>query len=111
MKKKLVESLKKNVKKYAKYAVMFAFLMFIRCQPVLAASDATSAITGKFDVFFTLLCAVVQGVGSVILLWHAFEFGASLQSQEGGGAVSRSLRGVGGAFVMLIAPTLAKAFL
>ena len=50
MKKTLVESLKKNVKKYANYAAMFGILMLMSGQPVLA-TDATSAIIRKISEF------------------------------------------------------------
>ena len=39
----------------------------------------------------------------------AFEFGASMQAQEGGGAITRSLKGIGGALVMLVAPVITTA--
>ena len=72
-------------------------------------ADATAAINAKFEILWTLISAVVQSVGGVILLWHAFEFGASMQAQEGGGAITRSLKGVGGALVMLVAPVITTA--
>ena len=103
MKKTLVESLKKNVKKYANYAAMFGILMLMSGQPVLA-TDATSAITGKFQSLFDLIGVICQAAGGVILLWNAFEIGTSMQSQEG-----RSLKAIGGALIMLVAPTLATA--
>ena len=108
MKKTLVESLKKNVKKYANYAAMFGILMLMSGQPVLA-TDATSAITGKFQSLFDLIGVICQAAGGVILLWNAFEIGTSMQSQEGSGAMTRSLKAIGGALIMLVAPTLATA--
>ena len=108
MKKTLVESLKKNVKKYANYAAMFGILMLMSGQPVLA-TDATSAITGKFQSLFDLIGVICPAAGGVILLWNAFEIGTSMQSQEGSGAMTRSLKAIGGALIMLVAPTLATA--
>ena len=32
-----------------------------------------------------------------------------MQAQEGGGAITRSLKGVGGALVMLVAPAITNA--
>ena len=72
-------------------------------------ADATAAINAKFEILWNLISAVVQSVGGVILLWHAFEFGASMQAQEGGGAITRSLKGIGGALVMLVAPVITTA--
>ncbi len=72
-------------------------------------ADATTAINAKFEILWNLISAVVQSVGGVILLWHAFEFGASMQAQEGGGAITRSLKGIGGALVMLVAPVITTA--
>ena len=36
-------------------------------------ADATAAINAKFEILWNLISAVVQSVGGVILLWHAFE--------------------------------------
>ena len=78
--------------------------------PYLRASLwTTAARNAKFEILWNLISAVVQSVGGVILLWHAFEFGASMQAQEGGGAITRSLKGVGGALVMLVAPVITTA--
>ena len=107
MKKTLVESLKKNVKKYANYAAMIGILMLMSGQPVLA--DAAGDITAKFDALFALIAVICQATGGVILLWNAFEIGTSMQTQEGSGAMTRSLKAVGGALIMLIAPALATA--
>ena len=65
MKKTLVESLKKNVKKYANYVAMFGILMLMSGQPVLA-TDATGAITGKFQSLFDLIGVICQAAGGVI---------------------------------------------
>lgn len=105
--KKPIE-VKKKLKKIMDYTACFAFLMFL--QGVGApAVFATSEINAKFTILWNLISTVVQSTGGVILLWHAFEFGASMQAQEGGGAITRSLKGVGGALVMLVAPVITTA--
>ena len=105
--KKPIE-VKKKLKKVTEYTACFAFLMLPHCMESRARS-ATAAINAKFEILWNLISAVVQSVGGVILLWHAFEFGASMQAQEGGGAITRSLKGIGGALVMLVAPVITTA--
>ena len=72
--------------------------------PVLASGD----INSKFSQLYTMLEALVQGIGSVMLLWFAFEFGVSMSSGEPGGQ-SRALKGIAGGIFMLIASVIAKA--
>ncbi len=77
--KKPIE-VKKKLKKIMDYTACFAFLMFL--QGVGApAVFATSEINAKFTILWNLISTVVQSTGGVILLWHAFEFGASMQAQ------------------------------
>ena len=91
--KKPIE-VKKKLKKVTEYTACFAFLMFLQgVGAPMVFADATAAIKAKV----------------VILLWHAFEFGASMQAQEGGGAITRSLKGIGGALVMVVAPVITTA--
>lgn len=105
--KKPIEG-KKKLKKIMDYTACFAFLMFL--QGVGApAVFATSEIDAKFTILWNLVSTVVQAAGGVILLWHAFEFGASMQAQEGGSAITRSLKGIGGALIMLVAPAITNA--
>lgn len=90
--KKPIE-VKKKLKKVTEYTACFAFLMFLQgVGAPMVFADATAAINAKFEILWNLISAVVQSVGGVILLWHAFEFGASMQAQEGGGAITRSLK-------------------
>lgn len=91
------------------FLAMMFFTMYLNTSPVFA-TDATSAITGKFDTFYNLVCAVIQAIGGVILVWGAFEFGNSMQQQEGG-ATTRALQRVGGGLVMLVAPAIATAMI
>lgn len=101
---------KKETEKVTEYTACFAFLMFLQgVGAPMVFADATTAINAKFEILWNLISAVVQSVGGVILLWHAFEFGASMQAQEGGGAITRSLKGIGGALVMLVAPVITTA--
>lgn len=107
--KKPIE-VKKKLKKVTEYTACFAFLMFLQgVGAPMVFADVTTAINAKFEILWNLISAVVQSVGGVILLWHAFEFGASMQAQEGGGAITRSLKGIGGALVMLVAPVITTA--
>ena len=100
-------SKKETEKSHGIYGLLCVFDVPVGAPMVFA--DATAAINAKFEILWNLISAVVQSVGGVILLWHAFEFGASMQAQEGGGAITRSLKGVGGALVMLVAPVITTA--
>ena len=76
--KKPIE-VKKKLKKVTEYTACFAFLMFLQgVGAPMVFADATAAINAKFEILWNLISAVVQSVGGVILLWHAFEFGASM---------------------------------
>ena len=73
--KKPIE-VKKKLKKVTEYTACFAFLMFLQgVGAPMVFADATAAINAKFEILWNLISAVVQSVGGVILLWHAFEFG------------------------------------
>ena len=72
--KKPIE-VKKKLKKVTEYTACFAFLMFLQgVGAPMVFADATTAINAKFEILWNLISAVVQSVGGVILLWHAFEF-------------------------------------
>ena len=88
---------------------MMAWTMFLYTCPVFVLR-VIAAITGKFDDFYDQVAAVIQAIGAVILVWGAFEFGNSMQQQEGG-ATTRALQRVGGGLVMLVAPTIATAMI
>ena len=72
--------------------------------PVLASGN----IDGKFSQLYSMLEALVTGIGSVMLLWYAFEFGVSMASGEPGGQ-SRALKGIAGGIFMLVTSAVAKA--
>lgn len=107
MKNKIITACKKFVKKYGFSICMMTLLLVLGGPQTAFAADA---IKGKFTTFTSLVSVVVQSIGSVVLIWAAFEFGNSMQQQEGG-ATTRSLRMVGGALVMLIAPSIATALM
>lgn len=88
---------------------MCLLMMYVNVCPAFA-TDATTAIIEKFDVFYQLVSSVIQAIGAVILVWGAFEFGNSMQQQEGG-ATTRALQRVGGGLVMLVAPAIATAMI
>src|SRR5699024_10445610 len=96
----------------ARRSFCFAMCLLMVCVNVCPANatDATTAITEKFDVFYQLVSSVIQAIGAVILVWGAFEFGNSMQQQEGG-ATTRALQRVGGGLVMLVAPAIATAMI
>lgn len=98
-----------NIARRSFYLAMLVLAMYCNTYPAYA-TDATTALTGKFDIFYSLVSTVIQSIGGIILVWGAFEFGNSMQQQEGG-ATTRALQRVGGGLVMLVAPAIASAMM
>ena len=84
--------------------LFFAIQLVISPTPVLASGN----LNQKFSQLYSMLEALVKGIGSVMLLWFAFEFGVSMSSGEPGGQ-SRALKGIAGGIFMLVASAVAKA--
>ena len=108
MKKGMKTKLSVIMKRSFSFA-MILMAVYLNTCPAFA-TDATTAITAKFDIFYNLVASVVQSIGSVILVWGCFEIGNSMQQQEGG-ATTRALQRVGGALVMLVVPLIATAMI
>ena len=65
--KKETEKSTRNIRLALRFCM---FLQGVGAPMVFA--DATTAINAKFEILWNLISAVVQSVGGVILLWHAF---------------------------------------
>lgn len=81
---------------------LIASVIFI-AMPVYAAN--TSAVTAKFDTLQDIVSSIISSIGTIVVLWGIFEFGNSMQTQEGG-AQSQAMKRIGGGLVMVIAPQL-----
>lgn len=86
-------------------------IMFAMCPyPVLAAGTGAQVINQGFQNLMDIVTALVSSIGAIILLWGFFEWGVSLQSQDGV-MQSSAFKRIGGGVVMVLAPQLINAFL
>ena len=95
-------------KRMQKMAAACLLLALFSSQPVLASG--AGAVTAKFNILKDIVATVVSSIGTIVTLWGLFEFGNSMQTQEGG-AQSQAMRRIGGGLVMVIAPQLLALFL
>ena len=89
---------------------MVRYLMLAILLPevvTIATPVYAEGLESKFNQLYVMLEAMVNGIGSVMLLWFAFEFGVSMASGEPGGQ-SRALKGIAGGIFILVASTAAK---
>lgn len=82
-------------------------LALFTSQPVLASG--AGAVTAKFNILKEIVATVVSSIGTIVTLWGLFEFGNSMQTQEGG-AQSQAMKRISGGLVMVIAPQLLLLF-
>lgn len=95
-------------KRMMQTAAACLMLALLASQPVLASG--AEAVTAKFNILKDIVATVVSSIGTIVTLWGLFEFGNSMQTQEGG-AQSQAMRRVGGGLVMVIAPQLLLLFI
>ncbi len=91
-------------------AMSLAFAFLICPQMVFAAGGGGAAsVTSSFNTLKEIVVALVTSVGTIVLLWGFFEWGTSLQSQEGV-MQANAFKRIGGGLVMVLAPQLINAF-
>lgn len=91
---------------------VFSIVMIFFPQLAMAEDVATSGaavVTTSFGTLTAIVTALVSSIGEVILLWGFFEWGTSMQSQEGV-MQATAFKRIGGGLVMVIAPQLVAAF-
>lgn len=89
--------------------IMLLFPQYAFAEESTAAASGAAIVTQSFKTLQEIVTAIVSSIGSIILLWGFFEWGTSLQSQEGVMQASAFKR-IGGGLVMVIAPQLVMAF-
>lgn len=116
MVKRICKKIYDNREKLWFYIGMFALGAFIVLSPanVLAASSNAAAqgaevIKNYTKSFYDILCAFVSSFGTIILLWGCFEFGTSLQSQNGS-EQSTAFRRISGGLFIILAPQIIIGF-
>ena len=81
-----------------------SFILFLEAGTVSAESYVRSAAS-ELGTINNILKNTVQGIGSILLLYYLFDFGSSLHAGENG-SLYRSLRGIAGGILFLIAPAV-----
>lgn len=94
-------------KRMLQMAAVCLMLALFTSQPVLASG--AGAVTAKFNILKEIVATVVSSIGTIVTLWGLFEFGNSMQTQEGG-AQSQAMKRISGGLVMVIAPQLLLLF-
>ena len=71
---------------------------------------AGGTITSGFTNLLDIVKSLVSSIGTIVLLWGFFEWGTSMQSQDGV-MQSSAFKRIGGGLVMVLAPQLISVFL
>lgn len=105
MQKKMMKISKKQIATFMVLLVMmsFAITLQVGCQVFAATGD--EIIKNGFDTIYSLIAAIVSSIGSLYLLWGVFEWGQSMNMQDGG-AQSMAFKRVAAGLVTTIAPQL-----
>ena len=80
------------------------------CASGNAATTGANVITQGFSGLLDIVTALISAIGTIILLWGFFEWGISLQSQDGV-MQSAAFKRIGGGLVMILAPQLISVFI
>ena len=80
------------------------------CASGNAAATGANVITQGFSGLLDIVTALISAIGTIILLWGFFEWGISLQSQDGV-MQSAAFKRIGGGLVMILAPQLISVFI
>lgn len=87
-------------------ALMMVMLCTMSCQfPVCAAGNPGEIVSNAFNVIYQIVAAVVSSIGVLVILWGLFEWGQSMNTQDGG-AQGMAFKRIGGGLVMAIGPQL-----
>ena len=105
MQKKMMKISKKQIATFMVLSVMmsFAITLQVGCQVFAATGD--EIIKNGFNTIYSLIAAIVSSIGSLYLLWGVFEWGQSMNMQDGG-AQSMAFKRVAAGLVTTIAPQL-----
>ena len=74
-----------------------------------AAGAAGGTIASGFTNLLDIVKSLVSSIGTIVLLWGFFEWGTSMQSQDGV-MQSSAFKRIGGGLVMVLAPQLISVF-
>ena len=98
-------------------ALLSALIMFSPETAALASGAeggsggaAGGTITSGFTNLLDIVKSLVSSIGTIVLLWGFFEWGTSMQSQDGV-MQSSAFKRIGGGLVMVLAPQLISVFI
>lgn len=100
MKKFLTRSRKRQI-----YGFLLCGFIILCSVPVYASTNGTNLITNGFANLQSLVTGFVSSIGSIIVLWGLFEWGNSMQAQDGM-MQTMAFRRIGGGLVMTLGPQL-----
>lgn len=101
---------KDPVKKAQQRMMLVTVIGIILCSPFISYASGSGQITSSFNQLLDIVKALVSSIGSIVLLWGFFEWGTSMQSQDGV-MQSSAFKRIGGGLVMVIASQLISAFI
>lgn len=106
-----MKKMMRKIKKKIVMAISLVSLTLMQLSPMIVnASSGAQVIESSFGDFYDIVAAFVSSVGAIILLWGVFEWGTSMQSNDGSmqaGAFKR----IGGGLVMILAPQIIVGFI
>lgn len=86
--------------------------MAIQTSPMLVNANNAGAtvVTNSLNSFYSIVAAFVSAVGAIILLWGVFEWGTSMQANDGS-MQANAFKRIGGGLVMILAPQIIAGFI
>lgn len=104
IKKKLTP---KKAERIMVLGVLFSAMLFFPSN--VFASSGAETVTNGFNNLMDIVKALISSIGAIVLLWGFFEWGTSMQSQDGV-MQSTAFKRIGGGLIMVLAPQLISAF-
>lgn len=99
----------RNMKKAEAFLLLTALNVICVSQAAFAASGS-SIITNGFQNLTDLVKAFVSSIGTIVVLWGLFEWGNSMQSNDGM-MQSAAFKRIGGGLVMMLGGELLNLFI
>lgn len=108
--------MKKKILMIRKKIMMTGFLLLgmeMQASPMIVNAkqqNGAEVVTSTLNNFYSIVAAFVSSIGAIILLWGVFEWGTSLQSNDGS-MQANAFKRVGGGLVMILAPQIIAGFI
>lgn len=96
---------KKTVIKKAAYIMCMVGVNVSLCAHPVLANSGVEIVTTGLDALLEIIKAFISSVGALVVLWGIFEWGNSMQGNDGIMQAS-SFKRIGGGLVMTVGPQL-----